>query len=48
MSHMCAQDIEGGQVNEAYDNSSEISGEFGDNVSLSSKIPVAADVSLSF
>uniref|UniRef100_A0A1B6J467 ABC transmembrane type-2 domain-containing protein n=2 Tax=Homalodisca liturata TaxID=320908 RepID=A0A1B6J467_9HEMI len=36
-------DIEGGHVNEAYDNTSEISGEFGDNVSLSSRLPVAAD-----
>lgn len=40
------QDIESGHVNEAFDNSSEISGEFGDNVSLSSRVPVATDVSL--
>ncbi|XP_054268829.1 ABC transporter G family member 20 [Macrosteles quadrilineatus] len=36
-------DIESGHVNEAFDNSSEISGEFGDNVSLSSRVPVATD-----
>uniref|UniRef100_A0A1B6GX14 Uncharacterized protein n=1 Tax=Cuerna arida TaxID=1464854 RepID=A0A1B6GX14_9HEMI len=36
-------DIEAGHVNEAYDSTSEISGEFGDNVSLSSRLPVAAD-----
>lgn len=33
-----------GHVNEAYDNTSEISGEFGDNVSLSSKSPAAIEV----